>query len=276
MTNLEVNLKIDPTNEDGYEHVSSFYFDVNIFTDKKQLQGHKLILARSSPWFNKYFQLREKMQICDIVFFNVSEKVVETAIDVLYGKEVAFPAKDKNKLTWFLTKLGVKWTDADDPIEFPNFPDDDNGSSSIFPPMKNQPGGSLLSGTTKKASDVIHQREQIPVKIVTTTEEDFFSILDEFSETTAEELAKIGHMHIGESGNITRSYKCLKCDSFSKFFTQAQKHHLEHEHDAFKDVRETLKNAELERKSNAKSISKIEKNIGKVEGKKSMKALRSG
>ena len=276
MTNSDAKFKIVPVNEKETDHVSSFYFDVNIFTEKKRLQGHKLMLARSSPWFHKYFQLREKMQICDIVFFNVSEKVVQSAIDVLYGKEITFPAKDKNKLTWFLTKLEVKWMDSDEPIEnyaideSPTIPVENPRSSSIFPPMPSP---------KRKLSDVSHPRDPIPVKKSTTTEEDLFAILDEFTETNAEELAKIGHMQIGESGNVNRSYKCLKCESVSKFFTQAEKHNLEHEHEAFSDVRATLKNTELERKSIAKSINKIEKgtgNFGKgITVKKRIQALRS-
>jgi hypothetical protein len=46
------------------------------------------------------------MKVCDVAFFNISDKIVQSAIDVIYGKEVIFPEKDKQRLTWFLTKLG--------------------------------------------------------------------------------------------------------------------------------------------------------------------------
>ena len=82
-------------------------------------------------------------------------------------------------------------------------------------------------------------------------------------------------MLIGESGEPDLQYKCLKCPSTSKFFTQAERHNLEHEHEAFSSVRETLRTAELERANDAKNIAKIEKGIGKTDGKTLVRALRS-
>ena len=75
----------------------------------------------------------------------------------------------------------------------------------------------------------------------TASQNEFYAILDQFTETNDEELAKISHMLIGEDGKPDRRYKCLNCEKSSNFFTQAQRHHLEHKHSELSFVRETLK-----------------------------------
>ena len=105
-------------------------------------------------------------------------------------------------------------------------------------------------------------------------EDDLFSILDQFTETSEEELQKINHILIGTNGQPDRGYKCMKCVEKFKFFTQAQKHHTEHEFIAFQPVREMLKRAELGRQDDDQNLSKIEKAIGKAEKKKLIRALR--
>jgi hypothetical protein len=247
-----------------------------------------MTLATSSSWFHKYFQSRENMKVCDVTFFNISDKIVQSAIDVIYGKEIIFPEKDKQKLTWFLTKLGVKWSDEMEQsptkqlqntlVETPT-----SLELSIPPTPKvkvvtsaNSSKGSMLPPTKSKSLEKTPEpKQQVLERKETTCEEDFFSVLDKFTETSEEELAKIGHMLIGESGTQDRRYKCLKCPGTSKFFTQAERHNLEHEHEAFSSVRNTLRKAELERANDAKNIAKIEKGIGKTEGKTLLRALRS-
>ena len=70
---------------------------------------------------------------------------------------------------------------------------------------------------------------------------EFYAILDQFTETNADELEKISHMLIGEDGKPDRRYKCLNCEKSSNFFTQAQRHYLEHKHSELSVARETLK-----------------------------------
>jgi hypothetical protein len=73
-----------------------------------KFQAHKLTLAEGSPWFHKLFQSGENTKDRDVVLFGVSDKVVQATIDIIYGKEIIFPYKEKQRLTWFLNKLGVK------------------------------------------------------------------------------------------------------------------------------------------------------------------------
>ena len=255
-----------------------------------------MTLATSSSWFHKIFQSQENMKVCNVAFFNVSDNIVQSAIDVIYGKEILFPEKQKHKLTWFLTKLGVKWSDEvitdgkkDIPTEQLQKTDVENPMKMevSIPPshkVKDQPvvtaanslKGIMLPSTSSKSLEKIPETKQqaLPRKEAT-CEEDFFAILDKFTETSDEELTKINHMLIGESGEPDRQYKCLKCPSTSKFFTQAERHNLEHEHEAFSSVRETLRKAELERANDAKNIAKIEKGIGKTDGKTLVRALSS-
>ena len=50
-------------------------------------------------------------------FFNISEKIVRATVDLIYGKEIMFPQKDKGKYAWFLSKLGVNWQDVTKKIQ---------------------------------------------------------------------------------------------------------------------------------------------------------------
>ena len=222
------------------------------------------------------------MKVCDVAFFNVSDNIVKSAIDVMYGKEILFPEKQKHKLTWFLTKLGVKWSDEVRTGEDKEIPPEKLQNPDIETPMNLEPvitaansskesmPSSISSKSLKKAAE---PKQQLLAR--NEAKEDFFEILDKFTETSEDELKKINHMLIGESGEPDRQYKCLKCPSRSKFFTQAERHNLEHEHEAFSSVRETLRKAELERANDAKNIAKIEKGIGKTDGKTLVRALRS-
>ena len=81
-------------------------------------------------------------------------------------------------------------------------------------------------------------------------------------------------MLVGDSGNKSRGYKCLICSFQSKYFTQAKKHHSEHEFEYLKPIREKIKKAELDRKSDEEDIAKFEKAIGSTDKKRLVRALR--
>ena len=238
-------------------------------------------MAKGSPWFHKFFQLRDRKKGCDIFFFNVADKVIQAAIDIIYGKEVLFPARDTGRLTWLLTKLEVKWSEGDDPEEIDPVPghstDPVTTIQPIMMPQKRKTENKELDMQPPKSSKIKKKTAEAELEKKhndDAAEADFYSILDKFTETSDEELTKIAHMLIGEDGTPDRRYKCLKCENSSKFFTQAQKHHLEHEHKVLSIVRETLKKAELERQNDAQNIAKIEKAIGKEDRKKLVSALR--
>ena len=224
-------------------------------------QAHKLTLAEGSPWFHKLFQSGESMK--SVVLFGVTDKVAQAAVDLIYGKEIIFPSKEKQRLTWFLTKLGVKWCDKEtldetvtkkssalDPVPAPC---SSNPQISEMEPSKT----SQLQNTKKQLhgqKDPLQHPETVEQKSYenqstqmeeeaqnTARQNEFYAILDQFTETNDEELAKISHMLIGEDGKPDRRYKCLNCEKSSNFFTQAQRHHLEHKHSELSFVRETLK-----------------------------------
>ena len=226
-----------------------------------KFQAHKLTLAEGSPWFHKLFQSGENTKDRDVVLFGVSDKVVQATIDIIYGKEIIFPYKEKQRLTWFLNKLGVKWCDKetlDDAVTSPSCsldpaPSGSNPQTSEMEPPKTlklkstekQLDGSKEPAQQSKTEDPkssenqlgqIEEEEQNKAR-----QNEFYEILDKFTETNAEELAKISHMLIGEDGKPDRRYKCLNCEKSSNFFTQAQRHHLEHKHNELSFARETLK-----------------------------------
>ena len=221
------------------------------------------------------------MKVCDIVFFNVAERVIQAAIDVICGEEIIFPVKQKNTLIWLLNKLQVKWSDEETPVEAEADVTERDAPSDV---LASQPDHTKASGSTDFSTRPpnVKKRKHSQEKLSTVFEEpaleaskeDFYAILDTFTETSDEELNKIHHMLVGETGTPTRKYKCLRCEKSSKFFTQAERHHLEHEHASLSVVRETLKKAELERAIDSKNISKLEQGIGKIEDKKVIRSLR--
>ena len=58
------------------------------------MKAHKLVLAKRSPWFHRFFQSLENMKCYNVSFFGYNEKLIQAVIDVLYEKEIQFPSKD--------------------------------------------------------------------------------------------------------------------------------------------------------------------------------------
>ena len=50
----------------------------------------------------------------DVFFFNIKDHVVRACIDLLYGRDVTFPSKEKNRLTYLLSKLRIKWQELNE------------------------------------------------------------------------------------------------------------------------------------------------------------------
>ena len=240
-----------------------------------------MILAKRSPWFHKFFQGQENHEQCAVAFFNFSENIIQTAIDVIYGKEIILPIKEKNRLTSFLSKLGVIWSEENmgtgaDVTTAPK------GSTEVDQAQSKKKVTNKAIDERKppsaKKSSASNDDKSIGqhFNVESSNENDFYAVLDQFTETSNEELEKINHMLLGESGDPTRMYKCMKCPDKSKFFTQAEKHHQEHEFEAFRPVRETLRKAELDRQKDAQNLEKIEKGIGNIDKKRLIRALRYG
>ena len=87
---------------------------------------------------------------------------------------------------------------------------------------------------------------------------EFYSMLEDFTETCDDELAKICHRKLSKvEGN--EKYKCTKCGITWQYLHEADSHFLEHQHSDSREARETIKKAEEERAKDYKSLSKIEK-----------------
>ena len=123
------------------ESIADSYHNVTIHTESNStIKAHKLILATKSSWFHNYFKKSSKQSDCSIVFFNVSDNVVKTCINLIYGKEVVVHEKEKNRIVWFLSKLGVKWEACTVPSDNPGIlpedsnvlPDEDKGENGIL------------------------------------------------------------------------------------------------------------------------------------------------
>ena len=82
----------------------------------------------------------------------------------------------------------------------------------------------------------------------------FFDELDEFTITNDEEVAKIQHVRIFGRMMSNKKYKCIKCNSTSQYFSEAERHKLEHDYDEFSNVREALKTIEIDRASYSKEF----------------------
>ena len=270
-------------------------------------QAHKLILARRSPWFHKIFQSQPNNNNSAVAFFNVGEKLVQTVVDILYEKPVILSDREKPRIIPLLKKLGISVTDTVFPTEVNTknraeaciknvaptklpeatisaspSPDPQPSSSALFmhPPSPSAPVTGWESPTVpvhiETYKEVVKKpSNQKEVVNKPSNQNDFYAILDEFTETSDTELERIGHMLLGRSGDPDRMYKCMKCPESSKFFTQAEKHHRNHEFELTKPIREKLIKAELDRQNDVKSIHKLEKAIGTKDKKVLIKAFRS-
>jgi len=254
------------------DEVGSAYCDVDIhFESGGVLKAHKLVLATKSSWFHKRLCTRNQVYH-DIGFFNVSEKIVRTAVDLIYGKEVVFPVKEKGKLTWFLSKLGVSWqycTNVSQDRDRQEVTDSETKtpahSESVLRTDIPAPAIPLGPTTTNRAEESAGD--------VVKTQSDYYALLDEFTETNDDEVAKISHLRLIDRGGKPEKYKCIKCNKKAKYFSEAESHHNEHILDEFASVRETLKKAELDRQEDVKTLRKIEKSVGNADKKKLVRLL---
>ena len=216
-------------------------------------------------------------------------------------------SKEKPRLIFLLDKLGISWVESenqleesvvmqesrpartkrvDAPVKLGTSDKETSSSQSLIPEKKdsrsesleamtkpvNAPGKPVASEKEAKRSILNKAVQSAPMS--STNVNEFFAMLDEFTETNQSELDKIHHMLLGNSGEANRMYKCMKCSERFKFFTQAEKHHREHEFIASKPIRDKLIKAELDRQNEETSLSKLEKAIGKKENKSVIKAIR--
>ena len=119
---------------------------------------------------------------------------------------------------------------------------------------------SLASGSTAvKTNEEVHFHPSVSEsgsgeKSTSKDQSDFYALLDEFTETNDEELAKFAHIRIFKKNAKAEKYKCIKCSKKAKYFSEAERHYNEHVIDEFSSVREALKKAELDRQEDAKGI----------------------
>ena len=263
-----MSLKIKRTSgcELDREIIGSFYFDVQLLIETKTIKAHKVILAQQSLWFHNYFMSRSDVQICDIAFFGTTKEVLQIVIDIIYGKEVTLSNKGKNRVVWLLDKLGVKWCHggptADSNIGQESQEEEcssvqqnrkENKETPVFEKEKTEEvskDDDVVDVQIPQTSRSIKDTFKVPVTAI--NDDDFYSILDKFTETSDEELKRINHMIIGESERNEKRYKCLKCEHAFRFFTQAERHHLEHANEEFSPVRDILRKAELDRAEDSK------------------------
>ena len=183
-----------------------------ISTQNPKLSRHiKWLLAQESSWFHNYFKSIMNAQICDIAFFGTHGEVMQSAVDIIYGKEIKLNNKHKHRVVWLLDKLGVKWC-QDDPLE-----DSNTSQERRVQECKTIPQN---VNAIEETSDSEKEREKTEVKSIedgkainipqttgsvketaTATDDDFYAILDKFTETSDEELSKIHHLIIGDDEN---------------------------------------------------------------------------
>ena len=228
---------------------------------------------------------------------------MQAAIDIISGQELLITVKEKGKVIDLLSKLGVKCTVQQEIItnvmpqettraqqsnkisksqqesSFPSTSAEsiDIGMRPLVHPDPDPTISTVSVGETVSEVSVgvdKYVRKEMTEERENSNKEDFFAILDQFTETSDKELEKINHMLFGESGSKNRGYKCLKCELQFKYFTQAKKHHSEHEFTRLAPVREKLKKAEMDRQNDEQDIAKFEKAIGVTEKKKLKRALR--
>merc|ERR1719309_1384642 len=256
-----------------------------IHTESDVFKAHRFILAAKSPWFHNFFKKsKNNSGSCDVIFFNIGKNVLKAFLDLSYGKEVTFPLKEKHRLTFFLSKLGVKWEDksgteclstkktvstseearheaasmneeARHEVKVISADTPAKGPKQILsaPPMAN-----ILSRT-----DVLEPPQ-----------EEVDTILEEYTITSTNDLQQIGHKKLQQKGQGGHKYKCLKCNLSWQFLSEAEDHHLEHEFEESKNIRAKLKSVELGRARDAKTLSKVEKMLmGKCDPSKIMKVL---
>ena len=98
-----------------------------------------------------------------------------------------------------------------------------------------------------------HQTGSV-VKSVSSKKNKFYAELEDFTISNDEELATINHSRIFTQLQNKKKYKCIKCGSMSQYFSEAERHKMEHDYNEFSHVREALKTIEIDRASYSKEL----------------------
>ena len=247
-----------------------------------------MVLAQASRWFHRFFQSHKVSTEYHVAIFNYDEQTIQAMIDIINGKEVVISFKEKGRLVSLLDRLGVKWEDqtTSDFLDRPprseknaqNLRDNEltpSVSNVTLPPSILIPpaSGSQVDMESDSLADMGGRTDfKEPAKVK--EKEDIYAILDTFTETSEEELKRINHALVGKSGQKCRGYKCTICKAQSNYFSQAKKHHSEHEFEYLKPISEKMKKAEMNRKSEEQDIVKFEKAIGSTDKKRLTRVLR--
>ena len=88
----------------------------------------------------------------------------------------------------------------------------------------------------------------------------FYAELEDFTISNDEELATINHIRIFTQLKSQKKYKCIKCGSMSQYFSEAERHKMEHDYNEFSHVRDALKTIEIDRASYSKELRHSKKN----------------
>ena len=81
---------------------------------------------------------------------------------------------------------------------------------------------------------------------------DYYTLLDEFTETDDDEVKRIDHTRILNRPHGTDKYRCNKCRKGATYFCEAERHFMVHSHEDFASVRKELARIDTERANDAK------------------------
>ena len=91
----------------------------------------------------------------------------------------------------------------------------------------------------------------------------FYAELEEFTISNDEDLAAIEHIRIFSKLQSHKKYNCIRCNSTSRYFSEADRHKMGHDYNKFWNIRDALKTIEIDRASYSKEIRHL-KNIMSV------------
>ena len=187
------------------------------------------MLAQQSPFFNRLFLSRSNIKDADIFFPTIKQSVIQTAIDVIYGKKSKVDDTDLKRVVAFLNLIEVEYlvTRTDEKLSEEQKQDRETTTHTTRPP----PSKKLQ--TAEGSTVILSHIEEERMERMESEEDERDTLKTDFTVTTASDtkVQSIDHSWIQLPGRNRNQYSCNHCNQYCISITQAESHYIQMHYD---------------------------------------------
>ena len=264
MSVFRLENNVSSLNEEVLRDYSDVYFHCQ---DTAIIEGHMAIIAPLSPFCHKFFKTRKNTMFVDMFFPQIRHSVIQSAIMIMYGKEVHVPKSDCKRVQSFLNLLQVKFN-VESALDASQGQEKMDSEIMVVSDQEMPAFDKSLETDKNKEKNAADQAEISPRPENLACSSDMDpgpSTLDDNMDgwtisTTATDIKKLDDIShtIERVDGKRKRYKCKCCPIYSTTFYQAEQH-FKAKHQDLESVANTITNVYTERKKLKKDFESLTK-----------------